>query len=54
VRFTLSHDEQALRYWDEDRHEFVVEPGTEPGTIDLMLGSSLTDIRLRHHIKLEA
>lgn len=50
VRFALSQDDHALRYWDEDRYEFVVNPGT----VDLMLGSSSTDIRLRHQITLEA
>jgi beta-glucosidase len=50
VQFTLSHDDRALRYWDEERYEFVVEPGT----VDLLLGSSSADIRFRHQIKLEA
>jgi beta-glucosidase len=50
VRFTLSHDDLALRYWDEARHEFVVDPGV----VDLMLGSSSADIRLRHQVSLEA
>lgn len=50
VRFTLRHDEPALSYWDEGQHEFVVNPGT----VDLMLGSSSADIRLRHQIKIEA
>lgn len=50
IEFTLSHTDQALRYWNEDKYEFVVDPGT----VDLMLGSSSADIRLRHQIKLEA
>ncbi len=50
VRFTLNQDDHALHYWDEDRYEFVVNPGT----VDLMIGSSSADIRLRHQIKLEA
>lgn len=50
VQFTLGHDDRALCYWDEERYEFVVELGT----VDLMLGSSSADIRLRHQIKLEA
>ncbi len=50
VQFTLSHDDAALRYWDEKRYELVAVPGT----LDLMLGSSSTDIRLHHQINLEA
>jgi beta-glucosidase len=50
VQFTLNHDDRALCYWDEDRYEFVAAPGT----VDLMLGSSSSDIRLRHQINLEA
>ncbi len=50
VHFTLDHSEPALSYWDETRHEFVVEPGK----VDLMLGSSSADIRLHHQITLEA
>ncbi len=50
VRFTLDHNERALSYWDEQRQEFVVDPGT----VDLLLGSSSADIRLHHAIKLEA
>lgn len=50
VRFTLSHDDLALRYWDEEQYKFVVDPGT----VDLMFGSSSADIRLRDQVKLEA
>ena len=50
VQFTLSHDERALRYWDEEKYEFVAEPGT----VELMVGSSSAEIRLRGQIKLEA
>ncbi len=50
VRFTLGQDDHALRYWDEERHQFVVNPGS----LDLMLGSSSADIRLHQQIKLEA
>lgn len=49
VKFKLSHDNLALRYWNEDRYEFVVDPGT----VELMLGSSSADIRLRHQVKVE-
>lgn len=50
VHFTLHHDDLALRYWDESKYGFVVTPGT----VDLMLGSSSADIRLRDQVKLEA
>jgi beta-glucosidase len=50
VRFTLGHDDLALRYWDEEQYKFVVDPGT----VDLMFGSSSADIRLRDQVKLEA
>ncbi len=48
VQFTLSHDDLALRYWDEEQYAFVVDDGT----VDLMVGSSSADIRLRQQIKL--
>lgn len=50
LHFTLPHGERALSYWDESKQAFVVEPGT----VDLMIGSSSSDIRLRHQVKLEA
>jgi beta-glucosidase len=50
LRFALSHDDLALRYWDETKYAYVVEPGT----VDLLLGSSSADIRLRHQVTLEA
>jgi beta-glucosidase len=50
LHFTLPHSERALSYWDEKRHAFVVEPGM----VDLMIGSSSADIRLRHQVRLEA
>jgi beta-glucosidase len=34
---------EQLAYWEESRHEFVVEPGV----VELMVGASSTDIRLR-------
>lgn len=49
VHFTLPHDDAALRYWDEETQQFVVEPGM----VDLMIGASAADIRLRHQVKLE-
>jgi beta-glucosidase len=50
VQFTLSHDDRALSYWNEDQYKFVVESGA----VDLMLGSSSADIRLQRQVKLEA
>ena len=50
VSFDLSHDDQALRYWDEDKYEFVVDPGT----VDVMIGASSADIRQKGQIKLTA
>ncbi len=50
VGFDLAHDDQALRYWDEDKYEFVVAPGT----VDVMIGASSADIRLRRQIQLNA
>lgn len=43
VSFSLPHDHIALRYWDEDKHEFTYDPCT----LDLLIGSSSADIRLR-------
>ena len=48
VSFDLAYDDQALRYWDEDRYEFVVEPGT----VDVMIGASSADIKLKAQIQL--
>ena len=50
LRFELRHDDPTLRYWDEARQEFVVEPGT----VELRMGSSAADIRLRHSVELKA
>ncbi len=50
VRFTLRHDDAALCYWDENRYGFVVQAGG----VDLMVGSSSADIRLRGRVGLEA
>ncbi len=50
VQFTLKHDDLALRYWNETQYAFVVEAGT----VDLLVGSSSADIRLRHQVSLEA
>ena len=48
VSFTLPHDHIALRYWDDAKGQFVYEPGD----VQLMIGSSSADIRLRGHIDL--
>jgi beta-glucosidase len=48
VSFSLVHDHIALRYWDDDKGQFVYEPGV----VQLMIGSSSADIRLHHHIDL--
>ena len=50
VRFTLPHADPALCYWDERKYQFVVVPGD----VDLMIGSSSADIRLRNRVRLEA
>ena len=50
VRFTLRHADPALCYWDERKYQFVVQPGD----VDLMIGSSSADIRLRSRVRLEA
>ena len=48
VSFSLPHDHIALRYWDDAKGQFVYEPGV----VQLMIGSSSADIRLRSHIDL--
>jgi beta-glucosidase len=48
VSFPLPHDHIALRYWDDAKGQFVYEPGA----VQLMIGSSSADIRLRGHIDL--
>ncbi len=48
VSFELSHEDQALGYWDEDEYEFVVPPGE----VDLMVGASSADIKLKGRIQL--
>lgn len=50
INFALPHSEPALSYWDEKNQQFAVEPGT----VDLMIGASSADIRLRQQVKLEA
>lgn len=48
VSLALAHDHQALRYWDESNAQFVAEPGP----LELMIGASSTDIRLRGKVQL--
>jgi beta-glucosidase len=48
VSFSLAHDHIALRYWDDDKGQFVYDPGV----VQLMIGSSSADIRLHNHIDL--
>jgi beta-glucosidase len=48
VAFSLPHDHIALRYWDEAKNDFAYEAGA----VDLLVGSSSADIRLRGHIML--
>jgi len=50
VNFDLAHDDRALSYWDEDKYEFVVKPGT----VDVMIGASSADIRLKEQIQVSA
>lgn len=48
VRFSLPHEHIALRYWDEDKEQFTYEQGD----VEVMIGSSSADIRLRGQITL--
>jgi len=48
VSFSLPHDHIALRYWDDVKGQFVYESGP----VQLMIGSSSADIRLRGHVDL--
>lgn len=50
VRLSLDYQSRALRYWDEDKYSFVVEPGT----VELLAGASSADIRLRKQVSLLA
>ncbi|MCP5101442.1 MAG: beta-glucosidase, partial [Chloroflexi bacterium] len=44
---TLQLDEQSLAFWDTAVHDWV----TEPGTFELLIGSSSRDIKLRGRVE---
>ena len=48
INFDLAYDNIALKYWDQDKYKFVVDPAT----VDAMVGASSADIRLRDRIRL--
>jgi beta-glucosidase len=48
VTFSLPHDHIALRYWDEAKNGYEYETGD----VELLIGSSSIDIRLRGSILL--
>jgi beta-glucosidase len=50
VSFQLPYEDRALRYWDESRYEFVAEQRT----VDILLGASSADIKLKSQIQLSA
>ena len=50
VRFRLAYTDAALHYWDETQYRFAVQPGD----VDLLIGASSADIRLRSRVTLEA
>jgi beta-glucosidase len=48
VSFDVPYDLNALRYWDEEKYEFVVEPGA----MELQVGASSADIKLKKQIQI--
>ncbi len=50
ISLEVAHTHQALQYWDENKYDFVIEPGD----VDLMIGASSADIRLRGTVQLTA
>jgi beta-glucosidase len=48
VSLSLAHDHIALRYWDDAKGQFAYENGP----VQLMIGASSADIRLRGNIEL--
>jgi beta-glucosidase len=43
LSLAIDHGHQAFWYWDENKAQFVLEPGN----VDVMIGASSADIRLR-------
>jgi beta-glucosidase len=50
VTLDLPHDHQSFWYWDEVKEEFA----TEPGPVEVMIGTSSAEIRLRDIVQLTA
>ncbi len=50
VSLALLHSHFALRCWDESKNEFVITPGA----VDVMVGASSADIRLKDTLQLTA
>jgi beta-glucosidase len=50
VSFELAYENEALRYWDETKYEFAVEPGP----LNVMVGASSADIRLKEELQLSS
>ena len=50
VTLELPYDHQALCYWNEEKARFVVEPGP----VEVLVGASSADIRLRGKLQVEA
>ncbi len=48
ITFNLDHEDRALRYWDDEKYDFVLEPCQ----LDVMAGASSEDIRLKARISL--
>lgn len=48
VTLSLPHDHIGLRYWDDSKNEFTYDSGN----VDLLVGSSSADIRLRGSVML--
>jgi beta-glucosidase len=50
VSFELAYEHEALQYWDETKSEFAVEPGP----LEVMVGASSADIRLKEELQLRS
>jgi len=50
VSFELVYEDEGLRYWDETKSTFVVEPGL----MEIMIGASSVDIRLKEELQLSS